>query len=81
MSCSTTTLGSGKTIYLCTDPKCLNNHLSIKRTPIQIQSPLYMTKEAELEILKKDLIWFNLNMNHYKRKIETCEKRIHELES
>jgi len=78
MSCNTTTLGSGNTIDLCVDPKCTNNHLAIKRTA---PSPIYLSKEEELEILKKDLLWFNLNMNHYKTRIETCENRIKELES
>jgi len=77
MSCNTSTLSSGKTIDLCVNPKCTNNHLAIKRTH---RSPIYVSKEQELDILKKDLIWFNMNINYYKIKAETCQKRINELE-
>ena len=80
MSCNTSTLGSGKIIDLCVNPKCENHPLAIKKTKY-VQSPLYITKEAEIETLKKDLIWLNLNMNHYKMRIESCEKRIRELDS
>jgi len=79
MNCARTVLGSGKMIDLCVDPKCTNNHLSIKRTR-SIQSPIYISKTLELETLKKDLIWLNMNMNYYKTKIETCQQRIRELE-
>ena len=78
MSCTTSTLGSGKIIDLCVNPKCTNNHLSIKRE-ICVQSPIYSSKEAELETLKKDLIWLNLNMNYYKTRVDSCEQRIREL--
>ena len=80
MSCNTTTLGSGNTIDLCVNPRCENHILSINKTK-HVQSPLYLTKEAELEFLKRDLIWLNMNMNHYKTRIETCENKIKELES
>lgn len=80
MSCPTARLDSGKMIDLCTNPKCSNNHLSIRRT-IEVVSPVYKTKEGELEILKRDLLWYNLNIKYYKTKLEACEKRIRELES
>jgi hypothetical protein len=80
MSCNTTTLGSGKTIDLCVNPKCENHPLSIMKIQYT-QSPLFTTKEAELEFLKRDLMWLNLNLNHLKSRIETCQNRIKELES
>jgi hypothetical protein len=80
MSCPRARLDSGKMIDLCTNPKCMNNHLSIKRK-IEVISPIYKTKEGEIESLNRDLLWYNMNINYYKTKIETCQNRIAELES
>ena len=80
MSCNITTFESGKKVDLCVNPKCDNHNLNIKRS-IPIISFRSITKEEEIETLKKDLLWINMNLAYYKKRFETCEKMIAELES